>query len=119
MRLLSFSVIFLSRAFYLHAPVFSLNVMMYYIIFSDYPCVLVNVPTHVVFLNHVVCVNLLNHVCGIRTILSVVLTQVKSRLQRAKWFKPISPFLNLQRDTIQQFPQLYRNILPFILLLIL
>ena len=72
------------------------------------------VPSHVVFLNDVVCVNTLNQVFGIWTVLSALLTQVRSGLQMEAWFKPSSPFPNfLPRDDIQHFPRPYWNILPF------
>ena len=72
------------------------------------------VPTHVVFLNYVVCVNTLNQVFGIWTIFPAPLTQVKLGLQMEAWFKPSNPFPNfLPRDDIQHFPRPYWNILPF------
>ena len=59
-----------------------------------------NVPTHVVCLNHVVC--------GIRAILSALLTQIKLGLQKTTWVKPASPFPNLfQRNIMQQFQRSY------------
>ena len=71
------------------------------------------VSTHVVFLNDVVCVNTLNQVFGIWTILSVLLTRVKLGLQMEAWFKPSSLFSNLlPRNDIKHFPRPYWNILP-------
>ena len=72
------------------------------------------VPTHVVFLKDVVCVSTLNQDFSIWTILSALLTQVKSGLQMEAWFKPSSPFSNLPpKDDIKHFPRPYWNILPF------
>ena len=75
------------------------------------------VPTHVVFLNHVVCVNSLNQVCGIWTILSALFTQIKSRLKKTTclnqlvyfriYYKktPYNNFHDLIEHTIQHFLQ--------------
>ena len=72
------------------------------------------VPTHVVFLNDAVCVNTLNQVFGIWTILFALLIQVKSVLQMEPWLQLSSPFQNfLPRDDIQHFPRPYWNILLF------
>ena len=53
-----------------------------------------NVPNHFLFLSHVVCVNSLNQVFGISTILSGLFTKVKPGLQKTTWSKPGSPFPN-------------------------
>ena len=72
------------------------------------------VPTHVVFLNDVVCVNTLDQAFGIWTIFSALLAQVKLGLQMETWLKPNSPFPNfLPRDDIQYYTRPYWNILSF------
>ena len=62
-----------------------------------------SVPTHLVFLNHVVRGDTLNQVFGIRTILSALLSKAKSGLQKTTWFKPSSLFVNFLKNDIMLF----------------